>query len=729
MAAESDPFFEVEGKVNDMNLFRRILHLLLHPRQIPGSILWHWPFQRGILSDERYLKILYWSLCGKKLDLKNPRHINEKLQWLKLHDHNAAYSMFTDKYEVKQYIADTIGAQYVIPLLGVWDRFEEIDFDAFPQKFILKCTHDSGGNLICRDKNSFDFKAAKRKFDRWLRTNPYYIAREWQAKNIRPRIIAEEYLEDEKTGQLVDYKVFNFWGEPKYIQVDYDRAVGHKRNIYTTDWKLMEERIVWDNFAEDRVEKPAMLEEMLRLSRVLSKGYPIMRTDFYVVNGRLYFGELTMTSGAGVEKYIPDSWGLRAGQWLDLSRFGAYQNSEYYHKEWPTKRALMVMVYHDYGPQKRKSGKFFDQIQGLEKLGYEVGYFKSSRNGVYYFCGEKREKMMPIRFAGIPIVGRYEEYRAFYKAARKCAKRLRRIDFAYVRYSLSMPAYRSMLKTLHEVCDRVVMEIPTYPPENEERTDPDRSFLRRLRYAYAHHYDKKALPYPDLFALIGAPGNEFFGRPAVNIQNAANADHYKAHERILPYDGIHLLALAKMAHYHGYDRIITGLRKYYDNGGSEAVYLHLVGPDADGSLARWKQLAGRLGVEQFVFSEGPLYQAALERMFDRCDIAVDGLGYHRKNMGWGITLKVSEFTARGIPFLALESAGRSAYQIPFCYAVVPEDDSPVAVEKVVGFVGEIRKTEQIAEKMRAYARENMNWEAQFETIFRWFEEHGVEGYT
>lgn len=719
----------LKSKVDYMNLLKRILNLLSHPRQISGSILWHWPFKRGILSDEVYLKILYWSLCGKKLDLKNPRHINEKLQWLKLNDHNMIYSMFTDKYEVKKYIADTIGEQYVIPLLGVWDRFEDIDFDELPQKFILKCTHDSGGNVVCTNKDAFDIKAAKSKFDKWLSVNPYYIVREWQTKNIKPRIIAEEYMEDEITGQLPDYKVFNFWGEPKYIQVDYDRTSGHKRNIYSTDWKLMEERIVWDNFPENRLEKPAVLEEMLELSRVLSKGYPIMRTDFYVVNGRLYFGELTMTTGAGVEKYIPYSWGLRAGEMLDLSRFDEYKNSGYYHAESLKKRALMGMVYHDYGPQKRKSGKFYDQIQALEKLGYEVGYFKSSRDAVYYFCGDKREKLTAICFSKVPIVGRYEEYRAFYKAAKKCANRFGKLDFAYVRYSLSMPKYCSMMKTLHRVCNRVVMEIPSYPPDKEEKADPDKSLLRRFRYAFAHYYDKRALPHTDLFALIGESGNEFFGRPAVNIQNAANVGNYKAHKRVLPYDGIHILALAKMVNYHGYDRIITGLREYYNKGGTEEVYIHFVGPDDDGSLSLWRNLADSLMLAEYVTFEGPKYDAELEKVLDRCDIAVDGLGYHRKDMGWGITLKVSEFTARGIPFIASEAAGYSEYKIPFCYSIVPEDDSPVDIEKVVGIVREIRKIENVAEQMRSYARTKMSWEVQFEKIFNWFDEHGLEEHT
>jgi hypothetical protein len=270
------------------------------------------------IPDSIYLRMLYKRRLGTKLNLKNPQTFNEKLQWLKLYDRKPEYTTMVDKYAVKKYVADKIGEQYIIPTLGVWDKFEDIDFDKLPNQFVLKCTHDSGGLAICKDKSEFDIKAARKKINKSLKRNYYYSGREWPYKNVPRRIIAEKYMTDESGVELKDYKVFNFDGEPKFIQVDYDRFVEHKRNLYSTDWKYIDAAIQYPTNKKNQINKPECLNEMLDLARKLSVGIPHVRTDFYIVNSKIYFGELTFYHGSGVEKFTPEEFGIEVGSWLKL---------------------------------------------------------------------------------------------------------------------------------------------------------------------------------------------------------------------------------------------------------------------------------------------------------------------------------------------------------------------------------------------------------------------------
>lgn len=271
------------------------------------------------VPDEWYLKILYWLIFKKKLDLGDPQTFNEKLQWLKLHDRQPIYTTMVDKCEAKKYVASKIGEEYIIPTLDVWDSFDDIDFDLLPDQFVLKCTHDSGGLVICKDKSKFDVQSAKKKINQCLRRNFYWYGREWPYKNVKPRIIAEKYMTDESGTELKDYKIFNFDGEPKLIQVDYDRFVEHKRNLYTTDWKYIEATIQYPTDAGHRINRPRQLEKMLEIARVLSADIPHVRTDFYCINDRTFFGELTFHHGSGFEKFTPESLGEKMGEWLKLS--------------------------------------------------------------------------------------------------------------------------------------------------------------------------------------------------------------------------------------------------------------------------------------------------------------------------------------------------------------------------------------------------------------------------
>lgn len=270
------------------------------------------------LSDEKYLKYRFRICMGNTLNIDNPVSFNEKLQWLKLNDRKPIYTMFVDKYEVKKYVARTIGEEYIIPTYGVWEHFDDIDFDSLPRQFVLKCTHDSGGIILVKNKQEFNRKSARRKIERCLRKNFYYVGREWPYKNVKPRIIAEKYMEEKNQSQIYDYKIFNFDGEPKIIQVDYDRFKSHKRNLYNTNWDYIKATIEFPTDENRVISKPQSLNEMLVLARKLSKNIPHVRTDFYEIDGHVYFGELTFYHGSGFERFTPESFGVELGKMLKL---------------------------------------------------------------------------------------------------------------------------------------------------------------------------------------------------------------------------------------------------------------------------------------------------------------------------------------------------------------------------------------------------------------------------
>jgi O-antigen ligase len=271
-----------------------------------------------ILSDKAFVSMKYRMSLGKKLDLENPRTYNEKLQWLKLYDRKKTYSSLVDKYEVRDYIARSIGVEYLIPLVGVYERVEDIDIDSLPDSFVLKATHTSGDILVCKDKSTFDREAAKREMRTWLGINYYWYDREWPYKDVKPRIVCEKYMEDESGYELKDYKIFTFGGEPRMIEVDFDRYRDHKRNLYDPDWNYIPVTSYYPTHPEIEIPKPVCLEQMLSLSRVLAKGFLHLRVDFYVVEDRIYFGELTFYHGSGFKGMDPESFEEVMGSWLKL---------------------------------------------------------------------------------------------------------------------------------------------------------------------------------------------------------------------------------------------------------------------------------------------------------------------------------------------------------------------------------------------------------------------------
>ena len=270
------------------------------------------------MPDEEFLKKQFYYRMGYELDLDHPKTFNEKLQWLKLHDRRPEYTMMVDKYAVKAYVAQKIGEQYVIPTLGVWEHFDEIDFDKLPNQFVLKCTHDSGGGTIVKDKSAMDIRAARKKLESHLCRNFYYAGREWPYKNVPPQIIAETYLKDDIHNDLMDYKIFCFDGKPKLIQVDFDRFTNHQRNLYSPEWEYVEGMIEYPTNPARQIPRPENLADMLRIASVLSQEIPHVRVDLYSVSGRTFFGELTFYHGAGFEKFVPFELGVQLGDWLKL---------------------------------------------------------------------------------------------------------------------------------------------------------------------------------------------------------------------------------------------------------------------------------------------------------------------------------------------------------------------------------------------------------------------------
>jgi len=271
-------------------------------------------------SDEKFLKRKFKSVFGYELDLQNPRTFSEKLQWLKLHDRNPLYVTLVDKYAVKKWVADKIGKQYIIPTLGVWNSFDEIDFGKLPDQFVLKTTHNSGGVVICKDKATLDFKRAKAKLMHSLRHNYYYPGREWPYKEVLPRIIAEKYMIDSQTNGLRDYKFFCFNGQPRLCMVATDRFTesGLRTTYYDLDWNKMPFMRKYLN-APRPIACPVTYKEMLALAEKLAKNIPFVRFDFYEIDQKVYFGEMTFFPASGLERFTPSEWDKTLGDWIELT--------------------------------------------------------------------------------------------------------------------------------------------------------------------------------------------------------------------------------------------------------------------------------------------------------------------------------------------------------------------------------------------------------------------------
>lgn len=272
------------------------------------------------MTDEDFLKMKFKVIMGRKLDLENPKTFNEKLQWLKINNRKPEYSIMVDKYLVRQYIADTIGGEYLIPLLGVWNDPDEINFEELPDQFVLKCNHNSGtGMCICKDKNKLNIQKVRNELRRGLKEDYYLKSREWPYKNVSRKIIAEAYMSDGINEGLNDYKLMCFNGQVKATFVCNNRFSEKGLNVtfYDTDWKRMPfERHYPASVTE--ISKPVTYEKMVKLAEKLAQNIPFVRVDFYEINGKIYFGELTFFPGSGFEEFTPEIWDEILGGWMRI---------------------------------------------------------------------------------------------------------------------------------------------------------------------------------------------------------------------------------------------------------------------------------------------------------------------------------------------------------------------------------------------------------------------------
>lgn len=275
-----------------------------------------------VTDDATFLKVCFKKALGYELNLENPKTFNEKLQWLKLYDRNPEYTKMVDKAEAKKYVADILGVEYIIPTLGVYDKFDDIDFDKLPDRFVLKCTHDSGSVVICRDKSAFDKEAARKKLTKALGVNLFWYGREWAYKDVKPRIIAEKYMQDGARIVPEDYKFYCFNGQPKYVVVFHNRFNNEKRlfeNVYDTEWKSQPFSLDEHFAISDVVEpKPKCLDKLLKMSKKLSENIFQSRIDFYIINQQIYFGEITLYTASGFTKMIPEEMDRIIGLQLKL---------------------------------------------------------------------------------------------------------------------------------------------------------------------------------------------------------------------------------------------------------------------------------------------------------------------------------------------------------------------------------------------------------------------------
>lgn len=271
-----------------------------------------------LFSDKASIKLMYRLLMKKKLNLKEPKTFNEKLNWMKLYYRKPIMTTMVDKYEVKKYVSDIIGSEHVIPSIAICDKWDDIDFDVLEVPFVMKTTHSSGVIAVVKDKETFDYKKTKKKFNKSLRQNYFYSCREWPYKDVKPRIIVEQFVKDDKEDNLPVYKFFCFNGEPYLVQtIKNDKTSYETIDYFDMDWKFLELKQNFEN-SEVPLSKPSNFEEMKELAAKLSKGFPFVRVDLYSVNGKVYFSEFTFFSDAGNQRFYPDEWDMILGEKIAL---------------------------------------------------------------------------------------------------------------------------------------------------------------------------------------------------------------------------------------------------------------------------------------------------------------------------------------------------------------------------------------------------------------------------
>lgn len=275
---------------------------------------------RSHIPDTIYIRFRYYFQMGEILHLKHPQKFNEKLQWLKIYNRNTDYITMVDKYNVKRYVASIIGDEYIIKTYGVWESFDDINFEKLPENFVLKCTHDSGSVVLCKGKKKLDLTKTKEKMMDGLKRDVYHWSCEWPYKGVKPRILAEKYLGDSLEDEpLLDYKFFCFNGQVKCFKIDFNRFTHHQANYYDRNLKLLPfgEKACPPDF-DKKLVMPSNIYKMMELAERLSAKVPFIRVDFYNIKGRIYFGELTFFPASGFGKFTKEEWDYKLGEWLKL---------------------------------------------------------------------------------------------------------------------------------------------------------------------------------------------------------------------------------------------------------------------------------------------------------------------------------------------------------------------------------------------------------------------------
>lgn len=308
------------GKLIPRSIKNIILKIARVPEKIKVKIYKAASLGKIPFPDKAFQKWDYKIHTGRKLNLRHPVTFQEKLQWMKYYYRNPEFTKLVDKYEVRDYVKEKIGEEYLVPLYGVYNSWNEIDFSALPDAFVIKCTHDSGSVVICKNKSAFDYDAAKKKIEEGLARNQFYLSREWPYKNVKPRIIIEKYLIDEKSGDLPDYKFFCFDGKVKILESNTERQskTGTKTDFYTPEFELIKMKEKGYPNSNKNHSKPENFDAMKQFAETLSANYPFIRVDFNLANNHIWFGELTLYHCGGRMLFEPDEYNKIFGDWITL---------------------------------------------------------------------------------------------------------------------------------------------------------------------------------------------------------------------------------------------------------------------------------------------------------------------------------------------------------------------------------------------------------------------------
>ena len=301
-----------------MNKIRKIVKIIID-KNFRTMVLGRRGFYKT-MPDDIYLKRVFKSYMGRTLDLENPKTYNEKLQWLKINERRPEFTMMVDKYKVRDYIKQVLGEEYLIPLLGVWDVPDAIDFNSLPDQFVLKCNHNSGrGMYICTNKKELDIRSVKKNLEKGLKEEYYYQGREWPYKDVPKKIIAEKYMIDPVTKDLRDYKFYCFNGKVKFVMINSDRNSDQptKADYFDRSFNWLDFQWGYEH-SRIKPEKPHDFEKMIEIAEKLSQNMKHVRIDLYYCANKIYFGEITFFDGSGFDKIEPIEWDYKIGSWIEL---------------------------------------------------------------------------------------------------------------------------------------------------------------------------------------------------------------------------------------------------------------------------------------------------------------------------------------------------------------------------------------------------------------------------